>query len=422
MVANRPTMRKLAAGVVLVLLAQPVVPFAAAAEVDKSDNVRLVRSFSYPPSERPIFERGGTDMAFQGRHLYAAEQGLDGRGGGIHIFDVGGRKPRKVSFLPCGGWQNDVAVVKPGLIAIGYHDGKLNCGNPGGGVTLIDVSRPQKPRLLGTTPGDVPPGEDPLGGGGIHTLTVYPGTSFIYGSPGGRQAGYETGIETIVDVSDPRQPKVVATFDSGIGCHDITFDIRADRKLAFCVGIGETQIWDVSDPLSPEVIGHIVNPIHSFQHSAAVTPDGAYVVIGTETLANDCMGGPTGGLFIYDIAEPRAPILAGYFGAQRGATRVYNFVTDPGFDQLCAPHLFNFIPGTRLLVSGNGSGGMNVVDFADPASPEEVAHYMSDTTDYWAAYWYDGRIYANGVRALDVLEVTGVPGSNPNPTVPSSSG
>lgn len=390
--------------VVLVLLPQ-LAHARPLSSVDKSKNVTLVASFAYKSSDRPVIDRGGTDMAFDGRNLYAAEQGRDGLGGGIHILDVSGPKPRKISFVPCGGWQNDVAVVKRGLIAVGYHDGAVNCGNRTGGVTLVDVHDPKKPRLLGTTPGDIPPGTDPFGGGGIHTLTVYPGTALIYASPGGRQAGYETGIETILDVSDPRNPKVAATFDSGIGCHDFVFDIRPERKLGFCTGPGETQVWDVSDPVAPEVIGHIVNPVHYLHHSAAVTPDGEYLVVGTETLGNECVGGPTGGLFVYDLSNPRLPLLTGYFGAQRGGMPVYTFVTDVQFENLCAPHLFNFVPGTRLLVSGNGSGGMNVVDFTDPASPEEVAHYVSDATDYWAAYWFDGRIYANGVRSVDAFEV-----------------
>ncbi len=59
------------------------------------------------------------------------------------------------------------------------------------------------------------------------------------------------------------------------------------------------------------------------------------------------------------------------------------------------------------------AGGMNVIDFTNPSQPVEIAHYMGtgdDITNYWSAYWYDGRIWANdrGNGALDVFEVEGL--------------
>lgn len=372
---------------------------------EKSDNVRLLHSFPYKPTDIP-FNTGGTDMAFDGRFAYAAEEGWEGSSGGVHIFDVGGRSVRKVGFAKCGGWQNDVAVVRPGLIAMGYHQGRYNCGNPDGGVTLIDVKDPRRPKILGSTPEELP-GGDPLGGyfKGAHSITVYPGTDLIYASPGGRQMQSEP-VESIIDVGDPRKPKVVATFDSGIGCHDLAFDIRKERKLAFCGGPGETQIWDVADPLKPAIIGHMVNAFQGFHHSVAISDDGRYAIVGTETAGNDCAGGPTGPLVIYDITEPKAPLMLGYFGAQRGPSPMFIPGREPAGD--CAAHLFNLIPGTLTVVSGNYWGGMSVVDFSNPTQPREIAHYRTPQTHYWAGYWYRGRIFANGYEALDIFRVEGL--------------
>ncbi|MDP9069674.1 MAG: hypothetical protein M3N53_15225 [Actinomycetota bacterium] len=393
----------LAALVVAASLPTATAAARAPAPPDASDNVRLTHSFPYRVKDIP-FNVGGSDLAFQGRFVYAAERGWEGSSGGVHIYDVSKPEVRKVGFAPCGGWQNDVAVVEPGLIAVGYHQGKYNCGNPKGGVTLIDVSNPRKPKILGSTAGELPPGTDPLGAyfTGPHTITTYPGKPIIYASPGGRQMGAEP-VETIIDVSDPRRPKVVGTFDSGIGCHDLTFDIRGDRKLAFCAGPGETQIWDVADPIAPQLIGHIVNPLHNFHHSVAVSSDGRYAVVGTETGGNDCIGGPTGALFIYDVTNPRAPVMLGYFGAPRGPHSIFVYGREPEGD--CAAHLFNLIPGTLTVVSGNYWGGMSVVDFSNPVAPREVAHYRTEDTNYWAAYWYRGRVFANGFKSFDVFDV-----------------
>ena len=267
--------------------------------------------------------------------------------------------------------------------------------------------------MLGSTE-PLNPADLPDGYSGVHTITPYPGTTLIYASPGGRQT-LSSSVESVVDVADPLRPKVVARIESTIGCHDLSFDIRPERKLGFCSGIGETQVWDVADPLKPKVLGRIVNPLHPFQHSNIPSSDGQLLFVGTETVANDCAGGPTGALIAYDISNPALPVMTGWYGAQRGESGVYSFVTDPGFDELCAPHVFDVIPGTRTVVSGNGSGGVNVVDFSDPRAPRELGYYVDDERDYWGAYWFGGRIYANSVQAVDVLELTGTRPVPPRP-------
>jgi hypothetical protein len=51
-----------------------------------------------------------------------------------------------------------------------------------------------------------------------------------------------------------------------------------------------------------------------------------------------------------------------------------------------------------------------VVDFTDPSAPREVAFADlagPSPSDTWAAYWYDGFVYASdlGGRGLDVFEL-----------------
>jgi hypothetical protein len=371
-----------------------VAPVSAIPGADKSKNVTLVARFPYENKEADFFE-GGTDIAFSGRYVYAMQQGPRG---GIHVIE-NGRRPRKVSFIACPGEQNDVAVVKPGLVALGYHESTC-AGGPGGGVRLVDVSSPKSPKFLGAV-NNLP--------GGTHTLTVYPGKPIIYASPGGLANG--GGDEQILDVSNPSKPKVAATFEPNrAGCHDLEFYVTKKEKLAVCVGAGEGQVWDVSKPLAPQTIGHIPVPAQ-FPHSVAFTHDGKYMVIGDEAVVgNDCVGGPTGALWIYDFSVRELPRLIGYHAIPRGPLPAGS----PDIDRntWCSAHLFNFVPGTHKLVSSWYAGGMNVIDLSNPSAPTEIAHFMGTDdaiTNYWSAYYHDGRIWANDrVKGLDVFQVKGL--------------
>ena len=386
------------AGVVGLL---PVLPAGAA--IDKSDNVKVLGEFpypgtNYPPEASGDYFLGGTDIAFQGRFIYAMQQGPKG---GVHVFvhPKNQGPPREVAFIPCPGEQNDVAVVKPGLIALGYHESTC-AGKPGGGVRLINVENPKQPKYLGAV-NDLP--------GGTHTLTVYPGKPIIYASPGGLPIN-GGGTEQILDVSDPNNPKKVAEYQpSPNGCHDLTFFFKGDKKLAFCPGLTETQIWDVSNPLEPSTIAHIPQPGQMvFPHSVAVTFDGKYAVIGDENFeAHECEGGPTGAMWIYNIENPQAPVPLGYYAVPRGQSSAAESRAT-----WCTAHLFNFVPGTYVMVASWYAAGMNIIDFSDMENPQEIGHYMGtedDYTNYWSAYWYRGRIYANDrARGLDVLRTKGL--------------
>jgi hypothetical protein len=350
---------------------------AGGREADQSPNVHLVKRFTYGGGGGYV----GTDTDFQGRFAYGGHYGNQG---GVHIFDVAGKEPREISFFRCPGSQNDVAVVRPGIIALGFHSSK--CAKVASGVQLIDVRNPKQPELLGAVE---------TANGGTHTLTVYPGKPIIYSSNSG--AGSD---ESIIDASDPEHPRIVNVFDSGdrIGCHDLSFWFKGREKLAFCAGSsGGSQIWDVSEPFEPKIVSEIVNPLIFFHHSIAATPDGDFLAIGDESVAT-CTGtsAPAGAIWFYDIRDRTSPELVGYYGLGRDA---------PLF---CTAHNFEFVPGTRLLVSSWYGGGMSVIDATEPGQPTEVAYFQGDGTDYWSTFWHEGRIYASGVPGLDVFEIAGI--------------
>jgi hypothetical protein len=400
----------------------------SAAPVEDSLDIERVFHDSYgdpTASGTTPFFASGTDIAYDGSYVYAAEQAGSGNTtGGIHIYDVSDKdNPVKVGFVDCPGYQNDVAVVEPGIIAMGYHsetgtgcrdvlnaDGRGTAGTTG--VRLFDVSDPENPVALGVSP-RLP--------GGTHTLTVDPSGNYIYASPGGIANG--GGVQQILDVSNREGPFPVHTFKPNeTGCHDFAFFTSTDdRPMGVCVGLTESQIWDLEDITSPTIVSRIVNPLIQFHHTGIVTDDGATLVIGDEAIgANECAGGPTGAMFSYDISNPEVPVPMGYFGIDRAHDdAVWNSSTvgleGSGRDAWCTAHIYNFIPGTAIMVAVWYSGGLNIIDWTDPMAPREIAHYRTDgdsypdgdVTNYWSGYWHDGRIYANDrVRGFDALRWT----------------
>jgi hypothetical protein len=376
---TRPATRLLALGFLLtVVIGGAGSASAGATGAEKSPNISLLENFPY---------NGGTDIDFRGKYVYA---GVEDDAGGLLILDVSGGVPRKVGFVPCPGSQNDVAVVKPGIVAMGFHNGGC-LGLQFGGIRLIDVRSPSKPRMLGTV--QIP--------GGTHTLTVYPGQPFIFASPGGLG-----GVESIIDVSDPKHPAVVAEYGNNpAGCHDLSFHVYEDESvLAFCPGAGSTEIWDASTPTDPQLLSII--PGHmEFPHAAVASPDGDLLLVSDEAfVGHECVSAghaPVGALWAYDISNPAAPILMGQISNPRGSSPVAAV-----FQYSCTAHNLNFIPDTRLAVVSWYTAGTTVVDFSNPTLPVEVAFFREVDSYTWSSYYYRGLIYANDLnRGLDVLKL-----------------
>ena len=365
---------------------------ATAAPVAKSDNVRPIARFPY---------EGGTELAYDGRYLFAGRldgttaRAQDSDQGGVEIFDTK-RKVRHIASLDCPGNDNDVAVVRKGLLAIGFHSNM--CAPVGSGVAFFDVSNPREPI------------QKPLGAvsaPGGHTITPYPGTDLVYVNGGGL---YGEPV-TIVDGSDPTKPKVVGQFDAPpLGCHDMSFHVTKGQKLGFCAGEGQVTIFDVSDPLAPSVVSVIANPLIQFGHYALASPDGKVLVIDDEAwVAHECVSGqsPTGAAWFYDISDPSLPMFAGRFAIGRGAEPVG---TDTGYTgSWCTSHHYNFVPGTRKLVISWFTGGTSVLDLKDPSAAKEIAYYQPSDTVAYTSHYFGGRVYINDmIRGLEVLEIKGL--------------
>lgn len=322
---------------------------------------------------------GGTDISFAGNRVFFTQSGAV-TNGRVRIFEAKGAKPKLLGEFTCGGNQNDVAALSEDVIAVGSHWGTC-MAQPSSGINLLDVSDPQNPKQLGFAVLPV----------GTHTLTVHPTEPLIYASNSINDPNF------VIDVSNPMAPIPIPT--NAQTCHDITFHFTKKEKLAFCAGGGpNTQIWDVSDPLSPTVVSTIADNEIGYHHEAMATPDGKYLLIGDEDSRGSCSGNTKqrelGALSIYDITNRAKPKLVGFMNAPRGPA-------------VCWAHNFNFIDN-RTVVIAWWQAGTSVIDISNPAKPKEIASFQPDTQAVWSSYFYKDRIWVNSGSGAWVLDAKGL--------------
>ncbi len=215
----------------------------------------------------------------------------------------------------------------------------------------------------------------------------------------------------MIDVSNPRKPKMVNSYLAPPrGCHDISFHFDRRGKFAFCAGLGELQVLDVSKPLNPEVVSRIHNPLIQFMHYAVASKDGKILVINDEAVtANECVEAevPAGAIWVYDISDIENPEMLSYLSPPRGGTGapIGSFEWPGG---TCTSHDFNFV-NNRTVVVPWYTGGFNLISLKDPENPKEIGHYQPKKTNMWSAHWYKDRIYTNDMgRGFEALTVSGL--------------
>jgi hypothetical protein len=349
----------------------------------------------------------GTDLAFEGNLMVAGSGNYNEDAeehSGIYLYNISNpEKPKRISKLACAAWHSDVDIW--GDYVVQSHDnGSDNKGcSPGEGkegVRIIDISNPNKPVSAGFA--------ETIHG--AHNLTFAGDTGLVYVASYNLVNAADVDGVSIVDINDPENPKVKflefsdadnspaysdmenrsGKVPASAGCHDIKFDF--DRNLAFCAGLTETQIWDVSDPTTPVIIEIIYNPAINIHHGVEVNKDGDVLIIGDEfagaaggPTACTVEDAPTGALWFYDISDPENPKLLNYWSPP----------TTDRDSSFCTSHFYGTFPDRDWVVSGWYEEGVRVVDFSDPTNPKQVAFYDPEGSVFWSAYPYKGHIFGN---------------------------
>jgi hypothetical protein len=377
----------------------------------RSENMRLVANWDDDGEFR-----AGTDLAFWGD---IAVMGQFDSPGGFFLFDISDPEvPQLLSQVECPGPQNDVSIWG-NLVLLSVDNARgdgedyaaeecgagdasraqILAGDDWSGIRIFDISDPTDPEQIHTVRTDC----------GSHTHTLVPDLDndriLVYVSSYPlRDQGPNCGADghgkiSVVEVplDDPTSADVVSEPDvsPAVGCHDITVFMETNIAGAAC--ISESQIWDISDPVNPEIISRIHNPSMNIHHSSIFSWDGEVLVLGDEmggaAGAAGCLDhqGPSGALWFYDISDPENPELQSFYKIPEQKASV-----------LCTAHQFNVVPlesDKRIMVAAWYNGGVHVLDFTDPANVERIGHYIAQDEpghgSPWAAYWYNGYIYAS---------------------------
>ena len=430
-----------------------------------------------PPSMKMVIAQlafANSDFAFQGTHLFQGNfYGID------IFDIANPAKPALLTTLVCPGGQGDVSVYKNLLfMSVEMPNGRIDCGtqafppdppSPSGeakdmhhhipvaqpdrfrGVRIFDISDIRNPRQVAAV--------QSCRGSHTHTLVVDPndkdnvyiyvsGTSFVRQSE--ELAGCSDGepeknpntalfrIDVIkVPVAHPEAAAIVSSprvfIDPRTGavnglnnggshdkgeqkpvdtdqCHDITVYSAVGLAAGACSGNG--LLLDIKDPIHPKRVDAVNDPNYSYWHSASFSNDGTKVVFTDE------WGGGLGARCRpNDPNKWGADAIFNLKGDKLEFANYYKLPAAQGDTENCVAHNGSLVPvpGRDIEVQAWYQGGVSVMDFTDPAHPEEIAYFDRGPIDpkmlvlggFWSAYWYNGAIYGSEIaRGLDVFELT----------------
>jgi hypothetical protein len=193
-------------------------------------------------------------------------------------------------------------------------------------------------------------------------------------------------------------------------CHDITVYSAIGLAAGACSGNG--ILLDIRDPVNPKRVDAVNDPNYSYWHSASFSNDGKKVVF-----TDEWGGGLSARCRPNDPNVWGANAIFRLAGNKLSFASYYKLPAAQGDSENCVAHNGSLlpVPGRDIKVQAWYQGGISIMDFTDAARPVEIAYFDRGPIDpnmlmlggEWAAYWYNGHIYASEMaRGLDIFELT----------------
>jgi hypothetical protein len=343
----------------------------------------------------------GREYAFVASRTVTTEGGLPG---GLNVVDITNpEKPKLITKLPCNLNQGDIQLshdLKTVIMAADSAGGPDSCLMVGkAGFMTIDISNPAKPKAIGVA--EI--------ARGAHNTTAHPTKPFVYNSNSDQAGGPEIQVWSI---ANPAKPKLVNTVNSiPHAPHDIAFNTKG--TLAVTAARTHVDIFDTSDPANPVLKATTVCPGCYLAHDAKFTPDGKYIVVGDEAAGGAAYPCPGGALYFYELLQGYIPRLAGVYEPGEVVLARDN----QGGPEACTSHVFDISDDSKKLAISWYSAGTRYLDISNPQGATfgeqgsgvvELGWFMPEGGDSWSSKFHKGPyIFSNDInRGFDVFKIT----------------
>lgn len=348
-------------------------------------SVRYRESWNMELEAELLYPSGSVaDVWVEGGMAYVARRGA----GGISIVSLEGGATEVGRFAPPGLFTQDVMVVDS--LAYVSHEPVFGFDEYPFSVTMVDVSEPASPVVIGGVPVAVAPSAHNLWVDGDLLTLAAAQTDF-----------------SLFDVSDPAVPRFLSRIDPDPAtAHDIHVrnGLLFGSSMGFDGNRGQLLVASLANPANPTVLSEIVFDPFAFTHSSWLSPDGRHLYVAEENV--------NAPIRIFDVSSPGEPRFEGAYQPRLGTI----------------PHHFQ-LRDANIAVLSHYKHGVEVVDVSDPTRPRLVGFYdthpgadeeldaLQTAHDAgqdvfqgaWGVHWTDdGRIVASDMnRGLFVFRFTG---------------
>lgn len=361
---------------------------------------------------------------------------------GFDLRDVSNpAAPQQISYTTCAGNQGDVLIYRnivvrswnsatpatPATNPLARAD-RVCDGQPVAvgfeGLHVFDITNRANPQLVAQVPTP----------SGSHTATAVPDPAnnrlLVYNAASSGlapPAGSQIDIVSI-PLTAPQNATLIRSVPAGGSCHDIQVKLGT-TNMAVCAGGNGFRVFSIGGERGgsltfPELLYGVVVPTVTIGHSSSFSWNGEIIVYGWE---------PGGGTQAECEAadDPLKKSLYFYRSSDGALLGTWVLPRPQGPNENCTLHNFNVVPflDRHVLVHGSYQAGTGVVDFTNPAAPQEIAWSdpppeavpSAGTTAFfctqstppgcalggaWATYWYNGPLYESNIsEGLNVWQV-----------------